>query len=188
MILRPTPDDEDVLEIENWVMSCRVFGRQLEFEAMNIAVEAARERGARALVANYIPTAKNDVISTLYPSLGFTEVNQPAPASGATRWFLDLADYVVRDTHIIVQEQQDDRSQDQILSKFTRILRDLLLDDSIELTMETQREDVPNWDSFNYINFIVAVEIEFGVKFKVADIESFANVGAIVKETTKMLA
>ena len=38
----------------------------------------------------------------------------------------------------------------------------------------------PNWDSFNYINFIVAVEIEFGVKFKVADIESFANVGAIV--------
>ena len=42
MILRPTPDHEDVLEIENWVMSCRVFGRQLEFEAMNIAVEAAR--------------------------------------------------------------------------------------------------------------------------------------------------
>src|SRR5208283_4492175 len=59
MILRPTPDDEDVLEIENWVMSCRVFGRQLEFEAMNIAVEAARARGARALIANYIPTAKN---------------------------------------------------------------------------------------------------------------------------------
>src|SRR5271157_5920502 len=76
----------------------------------------------------------------------------------------------------------------EILSKFTRILRDLLFDDSIELTMETRREDVSNWDSFNYINFIVAVEIEFGVKFKVADIESFANVGAIVKETTKMLA
>jgi acyl carrier protein len=73
-----------------------------------------------------------------------------------------------------------------ILIKFTRILCDLLLDDSIVLTMETQREDVPNWDSFNYINFIVAVEIEFGVKFKVADIESFANVGAIVTELKKM--
>jgi acyl carrier protein len=76
----------------------------------------------------------------------------------------------------------------EILAKFTRILRDLLLDDSIELTMETRREDVPNWDSFNYINFIVAVEMEFGVKFKVADIESFPNGGAIVQETTKMLA
>jgi acyl carrier protein len=54
--------------------------------------------------------------------------------------------------------------------------------------METRREDVPNWDSFNYINFIVAVEIEFGVKFKVADIESFPDVGAIVRETTKLAA
>ena len=75
----------------------------------------------------------------------------------------------------------------EILTVLTRILRDLLLDDSIVLTMKTQRENVPNWDSFNYINFIVAVEMEFGVKFKVADIESFADVGAIVTETAKML-
>jgi len=74
----------------------------------------------------------------------------------------------------------------EILSKFTDILGALLLDDSIVLTMETQRQEVPNWDSFNYINFIVAVEIEFGVKFKVADIESFANVGAIVTEIANM--
>ncbi len=114
MILRPTHNDEDVLEIENWVMSCRVFGRQLEFEAMNIAVDAARARGARALVANYVPTAKNGVISTLYQSLGFTEVKHPAPANGATRWFLDLADYVMRDTHITVQEQQNERARDSL--------------------------------------------------------------------------
>jgi acyl carrier protein len=76
----------------------------------------------------------------------------------------------------------------EILTVFTRILRDLLLDDSIELTLKTRREEVLNWDSFNYINFIVAVETEFGVKFKIADIESFADVGAIVTETTKMLA
>jgi len=76
----------------------------------------------------------------------------------------------------------------EILAAFTRILRDLLLDDSIILTMETRREDIPNWDSFNYINFIVAVELEFGVKFKIADIESFSNVGAIATEMTKILA
>ena len=68
----------------------------------------------------------------------------------------------------------------EILTRLTGILRDLLLDDSIVLAMETRREDVPGWDSFNYINFIVATEIEFGVKFKVADVESFANVGEIV--------
>jgi FkbH-like protein len=112
MILRPTRADDEVLEIENWVMSCRVFGRELEFEAMNVAVDAARERGVRALVADYIPTAKNDVISKLYPSLGFTEVAQPASAKGTTRWRLHLADYVTRDTHIVGQEQQNDGPRD----------------------------------------------------------------------------
>ena len=75
----------------------------------------------------------------------------------------------------------------EILNTFTRILRDLLLDNSIVLSMRTRREDVPNWDSFNYINFIVAVEIEFGVKFKVADIKSFENIGAIITETKAIL-
>ena len=74
-----------------------------------------------------------------------------------------------------------------VLSAFTQILRDLLLDDSIVLSMETRRQDVPNWDSFNYINFIVAVEIKFGVKFKIADVESFENVGAIVAETLALV-
>jgi FkbH-like protein len=113
MILRPTPDDDETLAIENWVMSCRVFGRELEFAAMNVAVEAARDRGVRAFVADYIPTAKNDVVSKLYPSLGFTEVDAPAPpAKGTTRWRLELADFVAKKTHIIGQEQQDDRSRD----------------------------------------------------------------------------
>jgi acyl carrier protein len=76
----------------------------------------------------------------------------------------------------------------EILPVFTRILRELLFDDNVVLTMETRTEDVPNWDSFNYINFIVAIEMEFGVKFKIADIESFENVGAIVEQMTKMLS
>jgi FkbH-like protein len=100
MILRPAPDDEDVLNIENWVMSCRVFGRQLEFEAMNIAVAAARQRGARELIADYIVTGRNNVISTLYSSLGFAAVNETAPIFGRTRWSLNLADYVMRESHI----------------------------------------------------------------------------------------
>lgn len=78
-------------------------------------------------------------------------------------------------------------TQQEILGEFSRILRDLLLDDTISLAMDTRREDVPNWDSFNYINFMVAVEEEFGVKFKVADIESFEKVGHIVTGLEKML-
>lgn len=74
----------------------------------------------------------------------------------------------------------------EIVDVFTRILRDLLADDTIVLSMTTRREDVPDWDSFNYVNFIVAVEMELGVKFKVADVESFQNVGAIVAAVQAM--
>ena len=81
-------------------MSCRVFGRQLEHEAMNIAVEAARQRGMKALIADYIPTPKNDVISSLYPSLGFSPLDSAPSNNGAQRWFLDLENYVMRNTQI----------------------------------------------------------------------------------------
>ena len=74
----------------------------------------------------------------------------------------------------------------EMLMALARVLRDILMDDSVVLTMESRREDVPNWDSMNYINFMVAVEIEFGVRFKVADIESFENVGAIVSAIKAM--
>jgi FkbH-like protein len=100
MILRPATDEDYILEIDNWVMSCRVFGRRLEFEAMNIAVEAARERGIKAFVANYIATSKNNVISALYPGLGFSAMAGPEATNGATRWFLNLADYVTHQSHI----------------------------------------------------------------------------------------
>ena len=75
----------------------------------------------------------------------------------------------------------------EILNIFSRVLGDVLADDSIVLTMKTERQDVPNWDSFTYVNFIAAVEIELGVRFKVADIESFEDVGAIVAATRAML-
>ena len=105
MILHPDPKQPEVFEIDNWVMSCRVFGRQLEFEAMNIAVEQARCRGIKALRATYIPTPKNGVISELYPSLGFCPAGDGTPGNGGTCWFLDLAEHITRSTHISRSEQ-----------------------------------------------------------------------------------
>jgi FkbH-like protein len=101
MILQAQPGQPDVLDVACWVMSCRVFGRQLEFEAMNIAVEIAHRRGARLFQADYIPTAKNQVVSGLYAALGFAKVEDAADAAeGTTRWQLPLAEYLSASTHI----------------------------------------------------------------------------------------
>jgi FkbH-like protein len=93
MILRPREGGPDAFEIDTWIMSCRVFGRQLEFEAMNIAVEALRGRGVGRLFADYVPTAKNKAVEDVFDRLGFACVETSSAAAGATRWSLDLADY-----------------------------------------------------------------------------------------------
>lgn len=100
MVLRPSPSDRAVLDVETWVMSCRVFGRQLEFEAMNVAVETAVQLGARELQARYIPTPKNDVVKNLYAELGFTPVTHDLSSDGATTWRLPLVHYQARHTSI----------------------------------------------------------------------------------------
>jgi acyl carrier protein len=79
-------------------------------------------------------------------------------------------------------------TEQDILDLFTRTLRDLLADDSVVLTMNTTRAEVPAWDSFNYINFIAVVEMELKIKFNIADVESFDTVGAIVRRAMAQLS
>jgi len=69
----------------------------------------------------------------------------------------------------------------EILEACSDVLRNLLADDSIVLTMDSRRDDVDGWDSMAYVNFIVAIEMKLGVRFGVAEVESFENVGAIVR-------
>ncbi len=101
MILTPVAGEPGALEIDTWVMSCRVFGRQLEHEAMNIAVEAAARLGAESLLADFLPTAKNGVVKDLYPTLGFQPAAPAPPVEGATRWRLRLAEYTPWGTSIL---------------------------------------------------------------------------------------
>jgi acyl carrier protein len=76
----------------------------------------------------------------------------------------------------------------ELLELFSRTLADILGEDSLSLTLSTRRSDVPNWDSFSYVNFIAAIEMELGVRFSVADVESFENVGAIVARAKLLLS
>jgi FkbH-like protein len=105
MVMRPVVGGPDVLEIDTWVMSCRVFGRELEFEVMNVAVEFARSRGVRELRADYIPTEKNGIVSDLFGRLGFSSRPESDLGNGASRWFLKIAEYVPRATFIARRTQ-----------------------------------------------------------------------------------
>jgi acyl carrier protein len=79
-------------------------------------------------------------------------------------------------------------TNDQILAALAEILGDLLGADDLVLTSATRREDVPDWDSLMYVNFIAMVEIRFGIKFNVSEIESFQDIGAVVSGVQAKLA
>jgi acyl carrier protein len=68
----------------------------------------------------------------------------------------------------------------EILQQLTGIFREIFDNDSIVLTPETTAEDIAEWDSFNHINIIVAVEVHFGIKFQTAETEELKNVGHLV--------
>jgi len=60
------------------------------------------------------------------------------------------------------------------------IFRDVFDDDSLVVSASTTAADVPEWDSFNHINLIVAAEGQFGVKFNTNDMAQLKNVGDLV--------
>ena len=63
--------------IDNFVMSCRVFSRGIEFAVLHRVVERAARHGVPRLVADFIPTARNAPAAAFYREAGFTLVAEP---------------------------------------------------------------------------------------------------------------
>ncbi|MDH3731873.1 MAG: hypothetical protein OEU54_00005, partial [Gemmatimonadota bacterium] len=68
----------DSLEVVDFVMSCRVLGRNLERSMIAWAVGRARDAGLRRLVARYRPTGKNRPCLDFLRSSGLLEVDETA--------------------------------------------------------------------------------------------------------------
>lgn len=81
----------EVLEIDTWLMSCRVLKRGVEHFLLNYLCELARGRGLSYIRGEYIPTAKNDLVRSHYAELGFRNVD--SRPDGHTVWELSLASY-----------------------------------------------------------------------------------------------
>lgn len=63
------------LEIDTWLMSCRVIDRGVEFAVFDHLLRWCRSREFEVLNGLYAPSAKNVLVAGLYPSLGFVAVH-----------------------------------------------------------------------------------------------------------------
>ena len=66
---------EEVLQIDLWLMSCRVLKREMEFAMFDALVEQCQLRGVRTIVGVYIPSKKNGMVAGHYASLGFSAMS-----------------------------------------------------------------------------------------------------------------
>jgi FkbH-like protein len=94
-------NDEMNLDLDTWLMSCRVLGRQVEAAMLNVVVNRARQLGAVALVGAYRPTAKNAIVKDHYSKLGF---EQTGDINGETTWRLLLENFNEADVAITMVE------------------------------------------------------------------------------------
>jgi len=95
VILRHLGQD---IDIETYLMSCRVLQRGVEQFVMNAIFALARRVGADRVTASYIKTAKNGMVENFYPDFGFERVD--ATADGGVRYALDCEAYQTRTTFI----------------------------------------------------------------------------------------
>lgn len=85
---------EPALDIDTWLMSCRVLGRKVEEAMLRELAMTARAAAIRWLIGRYIPTAKNSMVKEHYAKLGFELCPMNAGGeTGETVWLFDVSTY-----------------------------------------------------------------------------------------------
>lgn len=90
----------DVLNIDNILLSCRVFGRGIEQAALHAVLSEAARVGVRSVTGTFRPTDKNKRFERFYPEHGFTVLS--APPDG-TEYGHELRDSVPIPEHVALE-------------------------------------------------------------------------------------
>lgn len=72
--------------IDDWIMSCRVFERGLEYVMLTLICETCMENGVDTLYGYYNRTEKNMKIAGFFQNIGFEEVDNDTNDNKITKW------------------------------------------------------------------------------------------------------
>lgn len=76
----------------------------------------------------------------------------------------------------------------EIIKKLTPIAQSIFLDNALELRDDLSSENVPNWTSLSFMQFLTEIETQFGFKFKMMEILRLKTMGAIIDAIERHLA
>lgn len=95
--------NDHVLDIELWLMSCRVFKRTLENSVFDHLIKECKKNGIEKIKGHYFPTPKNIIVESFYSDLGFSLINVSADRS--TEWMFNVDSYI--DANKIIKTQDE---------------------------------------------------------------------------------
>ena len=65
---------KQTIDIVVWLMSCRVFNRNLEFALFDYLINLCKSKGISTIYGYYIKSKKNFIVKDFYKTLGFKKV------------------------------------------------------------------------------------------------------------------
>ena len=77
--------------INDFLMSCRVMGRNIEFAFVDYIMTFLSERGCKAVDAQFLPTQKNKPISDFFEKCGFPVISENEEGK---KYILAIDDYI----------------------------------------------------------------------------------------------
>ena len=92
--------DGEILNIDLFLMSCRVLKRDMEFAMLDELVKVSKKRQIKKIIGFYYKTEKNNMVSNLYLDFGFVKVHED---NGDTVWELNnLDEYINKNKYISI--------------------------------------------------------------------------------------
>ena len=74
------------------------------------------------------------------------------------------------------------------LQNLVEVFREVFDQPTLELREDMTAADIPEWDSLNHIDLIVAVERRFRIKFTTRDVGNLKTVGELAELTARKVS
>lgn len=91
--------ENEICDIDLWIMSCRVLRRDMEYAMMDALVENCKKINIREIRGYYYPTAKNKMVKEFYALQGFEKINEDD--NGNTEWRFVISESYKRKNGVI---------------------------------------------------------------------------------------
>lgn len=78
-------------------------------------------------------------------------------------------------------------TKEEVFNSVQSIFNDIFDDDDLIIENKTNSDDIEEWDSFNHINLVSAIEKEFNIKFALGELEELKDVGSMIDLIVKKI-